>query len=404
MVKKIFLICICSGFICFLCVACRDRDVAKSFPEDISGTAVSGNYPIVVDETGKERELKLGDVDVEDKGVGFGSTYYVGEYSQVVKGHYYYLRNISTNKYGVYRDQGECECQFTLPDESSECYVREFAKLGKEYYALLCDDYDLDNIVYQLVCIDAKKGTSKVLSESSQDFFINSMAWYKGAFYYKRKGGTVVEFGNGHKNFREMFHMHSDDMGNKLLFLDGKIYYGSQLGNEISLYSFDLKKGTREEVFRYERKGKIIRDMMLRKMLDIDEDYIYISNDMIPRKGGEILRLGDGCDRIAGDIAHNKKYVFYCDGDYRLHRLDKGTKKDIIISGIKAMNVNCTEDGIYVQGYNKFYASGRLDSEEEDTWHALGDYSFDLYYMDLDGRHKKRIWKGNDESYAYKGR
>lgn len=49
--------------------------------------------------------------------------------------------------------------------------------------------------------------------------------------------------------------------------------------------------------------------------------------------------------------AFNSKYMFYTDGKDRVHRVSKKNGKDIILSDLKVMDVECTEDGLFLQEY-----------------------------------------------------
>ena len=65
-------------------MACQGRKLAGNFTDNTpSGVAVSGNYPIVTDETGRERELRLGEINTEDTGRWFSEFYFPALYSQV---------------------------------------------------------------------------------------------------------------------------------------------------------------------------------------------------------------------------------------------------------------------------------------------------------------------------------
>ena len=111
------------------------------------------------------------------------------------------------------------------------------------------------------------------------------------------------------------------------------------------------------------------------------------------------MQIGGRRAGFQGSIVHNDKYVFYCDEDCRLHRMDKKTGKDTVIQGIRAMDVKCADDSIYVLEYDKFYDSNdseeMADEEVETSYGFLGG-SFNLYSMNLDGKCKKRLMKGSN--------
>lgn len=59
---------------------------------------------IVIDETGKNCKLRLGDLDGTDAGVGFYASDFI-EASQISDGHYYYLQTGKECKFTIYRDK-----------------------------------------------------------------------------------------------------------------------------------------------------------------------------------------------------------------------------------------------------------------------------------------------------------
>ena len=104
----------------------------------------------------------------------------------------------------------------------------------------------------------------------------------------------------------------------------------------------------------------------------------------IPLKNGKMEQIGKGKIR---NFTYNNKYYFYVDKKYRLHRQNRKTKKDKIISDIKVSEVKCTNAGLYVKKYDSWFDNGGFE------W-ANMDYSRTLYFMDFDGENVKRIAKG----------
>ena len=205
----------------------------------------------------------------------------------------------------------------------------------------------------------------------------------------------------------------------------------------VTLWSLDLTSRKREKLFCYklredEYDGWDCEDGFVR----MDDDYIYTMDYIIPLAGGRMTKLPGKVWRET--ICSNKKYIYYVDEEFKIHRITKKTLNHTVISGIKAVNVQCTENCIYVTGYHKKYYKGYFDYKEEDededfecedepvyTEEAdandedeyfdkedLIDYSpkkakkklkvnnkenpdsFDLYCMDPDGNHRKQLWKG----------
>ncbi len=139
-----------------------------------------------------------------------------------------------------------------------------------------------------------------------------------------------------------------------------------------------------EDKKAYVRYATLSNDSVL---LSVDDDYIYCQDMAIPRKGGKMQPLLKSALRLkyGGTVllSSNKKYIFYLDKKYRLHRIDKRTGQDVLISEKKLMSVQCMENQIYVKELRHGYWD-----EEEDKCKDI------LYCMSLDGTVK---WKHKPE-------
>lgn len=88
--------------------------IAESGRSHVTGSAVSTISPIspkkvapgiVIDETGKRRKLKLGNVNLKNVEMSFPFMDYPTNYAQVVNNHYYFLRADGKGNYTIYRDK-----------------------------------------------------------------------------------------------------------------------------------------------------------------------------------------------------------------------------------------------------------------------------------------------------------
>ena len=170
-----------------------------------------------------------------------------------------------------------------------------------------------------------------------------------------------------------------------------------------------MKSGVKEKVLEFECNDNHSVKNASYVGIEIDEDYIYCQDFLIPRKGGTITRLPPLDEKkcwvssYSTIFGYNKKNIFYLDSERKIHRIDKKTRGDVVISDpdkIYPMDIRCTEDGLYVQRYRVnlsidyiFDEADDYDYDERDT--ELGD-SCDLYHMDVNGENMKRIWKGKD--------
>lgn len=86
-------------------------------------------------------------------------------------------------------------------------------------------------------------------------------------------------------------------------------------------------------------------------------------------------------DSEGWNYSANSKYIFYADKAKRVRRINKDTLEDTVIcDDIKIEEVDCTEEGIYVKEPNR-------DGSSYDP------VSYNLYYMDCDGKNREEIWR-----------
>ncbi|MCH5266520.1 MAG: hypothetical protein J1F02_11510 [Lachnospiraceae bacterium] len=384
----------------------------------VSGTAVSEETEetvIVIDETGKKRELKLGNVNEEDAGVYFSDVTWMTDYSQVIEGHYYYLRRSDSWTYTIYRDKGEKVGGFHLWEEDESSYdsldddaeLIGFAKYGENFFAL-CGDAFRDKLAYvDLQEHDVKSICNITKSHKRYDDILSSMSCniYKDAFYcdpniYLERPTDLAKYNLTEKSPHTYISLSSNAAKAKpyLTYMDGKIYYGVADGRKVTLFSYDLESGGEKEIFHYKRKEKYESDVI---RLAMDEDYIYCQDYLIPRSGGKMLKVfSEAKKNKKGMIqySYNQKYIFYIDKDRKVRRMNKETKEEAVISQLKAARVDCTEDSVYIRVYSKERYEGEvwemILDDDEGGWDNYARYSDDLYCMDLNGKNVERLWKG----------
>ena len=378
---------------------------------------------IITDETGKQRKLKTEPVNVENKGIYFSSSRWITNYSQVQDGHYYYMRGYNT----IYRDKGEKVGKFWPDDDYfyDDCEPIGLVRYKKKFYVLLdwfheTDDGDWEN-ENVLAYVDLKKKKAVPLWNMSEGPLVEGEGFvfcnfYNDFLYYNSRSHWDESFGRPGNLVKSPLKSQKEQetitttanlakAKPYLTYIDGKIYYGLQEGKKVTLYSHDLESGQEEKVFCYKRKDK----KKTKIFLDMDEDYIYCQEYLIPRSGGKMIKAFADAKIFKGksyyeysprslSYSYNKKYIFYIDKNYKVHRIDKNTQENRVVSNLKAAEVNCTEDRVYV----KVHAGAWYDKKfwkvlfEDDEGYIDGGYYYDhLYCMDLDGKNVKRIWEGS---------
>ena len=393
---------------------------------------------IVTDETGKLQKLKLESVNTKKKGIYFSSANWATNYSQVQDGHYYYIRGRGDEvTYTIYQDKKKKVGEFSLKeyinkDSGDYPELIGMVKYKKKFYILF--DYldaDGEDIEYEsddgwggatvLAYIDLKKKkavklwdmTGTRIDEGEGVVFCN---FYQDFLYYNKKNywdmeyerpGTFMKSPIKDIKLRETITTTVNLTKAKpyLTYIDGKIYYGIQRGKKVTLYSHDLESGREEKFFCYMRSDNKETTILL----EMDEDYIYCQEYLIPRSGGKMIKAFADAkvfeslydySYIAKSISYcyNKKYIFYIDKNYRVHRINKKTRQNRIISNLKAAGVDCTEDSVYVKvhakaWYNKKGMWKELYDDDE-GWVSNNCYSHHLYCMDINGRSVEKIWNG----------
>lgn len=378
----------------------------------------------VTDETGRNCKLRLGELDQTDAGTGFCTSDFINA-SQISDGHYYYLHideeTDEEGKYTIYRDKRVVVGQFYV----KEGMVTGFAKAGEDFFAAIMHveedpvTFDIENITDDIVRINLEtKGIEVLLGNCAsydnvgdERIDVEDIMFYRGSMYYDSRTDVQWKPGGEYEPGAFLVSRNLDNVGqeNKMIcteqmneakpymtFVDGKILYGRQKGKEVSLYMFDLETQEQTELIKYKRKKAYIRystssnDSVL---LSVDDDYIYCQDMAIPRRGGKMqpllknaLRLKYGGETV---FSSNKKYIFYLDKKYKLHRINKKTGQDTVVSNKKLMSVQCMEDRIYV----KEFRHGYNDDKSEKRPNVL-------YCMSLDGEVKwKHILERNEEEF-----
>ena len=175
----------------------------------------------------------------------------------------------------------------------------------------------------------------------------------------------------------------------------------SQVDDGHFLYSFDLETQKEKEFFHYKRNkaykcyGAASYDSVF---LSIDDKYIYCQDFAIPRNGGKmqpLLRNAMQYDNGLIAFSSNSKYIYYLDQKYKMHRIDKKTKKDTQICKTEMLSVHCTEEKVYAKKYKDTLLPLYWDDDGDAEAQEVDDPSASiLYCVDLDGKNVKRIWEG----------
>lgn len=407
--KSILLLLIVIGVVFLFDCCFRRQKVEKDlkFYKDVAGVRNEG------------KAFELSTINIDKQGVYFYDTEWITNYAQVEGGHYYWLR-YDDERYIIYRDNREKVGTFELPfsyDNDMYYSLDGFVKYGNEFYALIGHldfDRNQDDIdVKEFARVNLEKEELDILYDVSKDNIAGDGKYlfcciYQDYFYYdkrtiwqaydKRPGISIrlpIKTGGDAEELESSLNVTKAKP--YLLYADGKILYGVRADKKITLFYYDMKSGKEQEFFQFEEK----KPSEEKPIVTMDKDNIYCMDYMISRKECSVFKALQKAKRNESGIpmyASNSKYVFYVDKKDSIHRLNKKTKKDKIIRRGEALDVSCTEKGLYVRvreikGFDRCNDYNDMTDEDE----ANDFYADYLYYLDFDGKKQKVIWKGGYE-------
>lgn len=385
----------------------------------------------VTDETGKKCTLKLAKLNEKDTGVYFREADPTSVFGQIDNGHYYYLKSNSKREYKIFRDEDVFVGEFTL----EYGYISSFAKYQNDFYAFITieeGEAEVETTRQALVRVDLKnKKVQSIIDDyektenaDSQDNYFwadhlyDYSALYQQYIYHDsrdevidkkldyqpyKSGKSLQRFSINNKKRTEKILSTSNMNEAKpyLTFVDGQILYGRQKGKKVYLYAYDLNTKKESEILCYKRK-KAYKCYGVPPFhptnydcvfVTMDETYIYCQEFAIPRKGGKMQPLLRNAGEYWGGqfaFSTNRKYIFYLDKKYQLHRVDKKTRKDVKLSKKKWMSVYATDEKIYLVEYDEDIVGAYWQEDEGDV---VQDHDYPgenaLYCMDFQGKMKK---------------
>lgn len=359
------------------------------------------------------REKKLTIDSVKNLATNLEHYNYPSEYAQVVDGHYYYMRQTGeNNRYTVYQDKGEKVGSFKY--EESQGWEYWWYAFGWHEGKLYVEFTNEDDHKIKIGEVDFKQESIKTIctcklpvafNMNYVDVYVYQNKVY--AMYNKRK---VKEFDMSSGNLLNTFSLPKQGKNEYIYFIniaDGRIYYASEEWKgkitTITYRCLNMVTNKDKKVIRCNVPAKdSYFESIIIKGKDIycheqwgayDNYYRRVFMCSISSVGAKMQQIGKGKIR---DFAYNNKYFFYIDKKYRLHRQNRKTGKDKIISGIKAVKVDCTKQGLYVQKYDKWFVKEGFED-------GFSDYAYALYFMNFKGGNVKKIAKYTIGHYSYYG-
>ncbi len=379
---------------------------AEEEEEDLSHANQTYIKSTFVDMSGKKQVLDLGWVDLDNRATMLSEIDLVTEYSQILDGHYYYLRESQTGKNIIlYRDKGE-KVMETACDNEKE--VIQGAALDRhKLYLIYFDRKELfynDEFIYKIKSVDLKTGVVAVTPLDR----ISEIQWIREQYIYAydhsedptwrcfdRKSGKMLKdrvFDDESAWFYEKQEV------------DGKVYYMKDIRKPDQPCSFiqvDLEKKKKRTLFEYVPK--------LKKEVHVDLEYIneegiyfteYNSNICalykVPLQGGKMkcivkVKSSDG-------YSVYKNHLVYTDKKNRMHYMNLKKHTDTIIGKEfkfidEIYSLECGKEGVFIvreADWMNYLVYERDDDKESLLENSL---SFELYFMDYNGKNIKQLTK-----------
>ncbi len=356
------------------------------------------------DASGKEQELKAGEVDITDMGVEMVSI----EDGIVTDNHFYFI------DWGQIVLDKRKKIVGNLLDDTSildHMYMTlmDWCKYrGKLYFVSNnIEGFNGDFPLLQFATLDLKSWKERIIDVSEHYkempddidniFVYNDMIYIEDSF----PSAKLKEFDMNGKQVRTFSFKNSGGKKENIVILgimDEKIYFCTWDDNRHILRSKDMVTGEEKKVMQYEqpvynkKKWKYSgpsfhlagNNLFVEEYFCDAEDFRKENCDDMKEKsvlywlpiknGGKMKPV---IKREIGGWDSYGNNIYYTDNKHFLHRhsLEKGT--DTIISKRKVDDVVCSKEGLFVYNYL---------GEDEYSY-----YDDVIYYMDFNGKHVKKI-------------
>ena len=400
---KYYLLSICCVI---LLVGCEKLSKNRNDNLNVSGTSISDTEDSeqienlswrVVDLDGKKRKLDLFGLNfLEESGIRMEFFNYATEYFQMADDNFYYMNSIET----IYKNKGQLVGKFG----GNKGRTTGCVKYGDSFYVSSqfedVMEYSKEKIWRETLSkINLQTHNTTAIYEFPSDKYTGDVYFFNRHIYITNYTDNCIEelALNGQRKRVISFDRKKLNIISEPIqyIIKNKVFLnGIKKDNEIIFYNFDIEMQKKKEMFRYSytptEHGKWKFDSA---ELEVKHGNIYICEIyhdgeisyrkklyMIPAKTKKMQKVSDS---YIEKYAVSEKYVFYTDNNHKIHKYSISTQKDSVISDIKAMDIACAKEGLYVQKYNEDLA----DSESNLTY----DSSCGLYFMDFDGKNVVEI-------------
>lgn len=347
------------------------------------------------DALGNRQKLITGEVNRNDVGTELCDANFV--FDSFTEGNHFYFKtemeDYMKTVIEVFLDKGQKLGEFDL---KSEYIVSKWGKYGEKLYLGLNELYNEQFFdkpkMYKFVVVDLNSWGNKTINCSElygddvRIFIYNDKIYIQDNSFPEKLDEIDM---NGKKIRTILLGNYKSKKDNIILqgIMDSKIYYFTWNGNQHVLKNKDLATSEEKEILRFEQPNYNKKKLKYRgshfymsgNNLFIVESYLNKELEekctfyRLPiKEGGKMECVLEKC---IWDYDFFEDNIYYIDNKDLLHRKNLKKDTDKIISTRKLEKVDCTKDGLFV---NKYVESPNYETDE-------------LYYMDFDGKHEKRI-------------
>ena len=330
------------------------------------------------------------------------AAYDANEYRQVEGDHYYYVRKLwaeednpfymDTVTYQIYRDKGKEAGTFKLyaNEEDEWDSFTGMVKYGNDFFA----EYD-EGEYTKLGKTDLRKNAPELeLVENFEDFppydFYNDRLY----LYDQQNYAVTCENLKGEVigSYSVPLEESDEDAYNFIGIVDGNLLIENSKENESILLSYDMENNEMTEVadLHFSQEDGNVQY----NTYTFNSDTIFVerfgekSSTLAGGHYGRYLyeiplngKMQRVFDESINGYCYDKNYIFYIDKKWNIHKYNRKTGKDERISDMKAMKIDCTSKGLWVQKYNK-----QVINDFGESGHLV-----ELYYMDFNGKNVKKL-------------
>ena len=318
---------------------------------------------------------------------------YVSQYSQVVKNHFYFLRESSRNKYVLYQDQAKKILSFSMRDGE----LRGFAIYHSQYFVLICTETG----TLQLGVVDRNAKEIDILCSVYARKNIDCIILYQDCLYICESEEKRIECQTMQGETLKSITFYEMDKKTQLdiqgIFLQKYLYYLELDSKGEIILSRRSLQGDIEKVISCSSSIVDVGQVGWIRLEEVTEQYVYFSYWC---KGeGKVGRISLHNKKLetqeieTSQFDYTTQYVFYIDRHHNVNRIEWGENKREKCGDLKVSEISCLNNQMYVKSY-----ANEMELFEDSQDAPAKNWSDGIYSMNFEGKERKKIF---DEKYEW---